>query len=210
MFIKGIGMQALKDEIRIHILTSAQLQFTKEGYLKTSMRKVADGAGVGLGNIYNYYKNKDELFRAVVRPVTNSFERMMQQHHGRDGRDVMEMTSENYFNEIVDEYVSLIKSNRRLMGVLLFKAQGSSLEHFKETFTDKSTALVKEWFVDMKVKHPQMNTAVSDFIIHLHTVWMFTLLEEAIMHKVSNKDMEQIVKEYIYFEIEGWKRTLKI
>ena len=56
-------MQVLKEDIRSRILTVARQQFERNGYSKTSMREIAVLAGVGVGNIYNYFTNKDELFR---------------------------------------------------------------------------------------------------------------------------------------------------
>ena len=83
----------------------------------------------------------------------------------------MMMRSEKYLKSCIDEYVSLIDKHRALMEILLFHAQGSSLERFRENYTDRSTEVVKAWFASMQRKHPEINTAVSDFIIHLHTVW---------------------------------------
>ena len=92
----------------------------------------------------------------------------------------------------------------------MFRAQGSSLEHFRESYTDRSTGLVKAWFAAMKKKYPDINTAVSDFIIHLHTVWMFTLFEELLMHAVPKQEMESILHDYILFEIQGWRAIIKV
>lgn len=78
-------MQVLKEDIRGRILTVASQQFGQKGYSKTSIREIAELAGISVGNIYNYFTNKDELFRA----------------------------------------------------------QGSSSEHFRENYTDRSTELVK-------------------------------------------------------------------
>nr|WP_241148604.1 hypothetical protein [Bacteroides sp. An269] len=85
-----------------------------------------------------------------------------------------------------------------------------SLEHFRENYTDRSTELVKAWFASMQQKHPEINTAVSDFIIHLHTVWMFTLFEELLMHSVPQQEMETILHDYILFEIQGWRAIIQI
>ena len=59
-------------------------------------------------------------------------------------------------------------------------------------------------------KYPDINTAVSDFIIHLHTVWMFTLFEELLMHAVPKQEMESILHDYILFEIQGWRALLRV
>lgn len=203
-------MQVLKEDIRSRILTVARQQFERKGYVKTSMREIAGLVGVGVGNIYNYFTNKDELFREVVRPVLHALETMLQEHHGTQGEDIMMMRSEQYLRSCIDEYVSLFDKHRTLMGILLFHAQGSSLECFREDYTCRSTELVKAWFVAMQQRHPGINTEVSDFIIHLHTVWMFTLFEELLMHSVPRQEMEAILHDYILFEIQGWKAIIKI
>ena len=56
-------MQVLKEDIRGRILTDARQQFEREGYSKTSMRELAELSSVGVGNIYNYLPNNEELFR---------------------------------------------------------------------------------------------------------------------------------------------------
>ncbi len=203
-------MQVLKEDIRGRILAVARQQFEQKGYSKTSMREIAESADVGVGNIYNYFASKDELFHEVVRPVLYALEAMLQEHHGIRGEDIMMMRSEKYLKSCIDEYVSLIDRHRELMEILLFHAQGSSLEHFRENYTDRSTELVKAWFASMRQKHPEINTAVSDFIIHLHTVWMFTMFEELLMHSISKKEMEAILHDYILFEIQGWRAIIKI
>lgn len=203
-------MQVLKENMRDRILTFAGQQFGRKGYSKTSMREIAGSAGIGVGNIYNYFTSKDELFREVVRPVLYALEAMLQEHHGIRGEDIMMMRSEKYLKSCIDEYVSLIDRHGALMRILLFHAQGSSLERFRENYTDRSTELVKIWFASMQRKHPGINTAVSDFIIHLHTVWMFTMFEELLMHSVPRQEMEAILHDYILFEIQGLRAIIRI
>lgn len=54
-----------KEELRQLILKEATQMFLKEGYDKTSMRKIAKKIEYSVGTIYLYYKNKDELLYAV-------------------------------------------------------------------------------------------------------------------------------------------------
>lgn len=203
-------MQVLKEDIRGRLLAVARQQFGQKGFSKTSMREIADLSGVGVGNIYNYFKNKDEMFYEVVRPVLNAMEAMLQEHHGIRGEDVMTIRSEKYLKACIDEYVSLIDTHRELMIILFFRAQGSSLERFRENYVDRSTELVKDWFAAMQQKYPEINTKVSDFSIRLHTVWMFTFFEELLKHPVSKQEIEAILHDYILFEIQGWRAIIKI
>ena len=203
-------MQVLKEDIRDRVLAVAKLQFGQKGYSKTSMREIAEAANVGVGNIYNYFTNKDKLFREVVHPVLRALDAMLQKHHGIRGEDIMTMKSEKYLKACVDEYALLINTHRELLEILLFRAQDSSLEHFRKNYTDRSTELVKAWFASMRQKHPGINTSVSDFIIHLHTVWMFTMFEELLTLSLPRHEMEAILHEYILFEIQGWRAVINI
>ena len=62
-------MKVLKDEIYESILSVARQEFLCKGYKETSMRNIAQKANVGLSNIYNYFKNKDEIYKTVVTPA---------------------------------------------------------------------------------------------------------------------------------------------
>lgn len=202
-------MQTLKNDIRQKILDAGRREFSRKGFAKASMRAIALQVGVGVGNLYNYFPSKDRLFCAVLAPIISAFESMFERHHG-DYADAMDMIRDEYLYFAVSEYMNLLRGNRTLMKILFFGAQGSSLEHFKADFTDKATEQVKTWFRNNKELHPQMNIKVSDFMIHLHTVWMFTMFEEILMHKISAEEMPRIVEEYIKFEINGWKHILQL
>lgn len=50
------------EEKEIKILESAREYFFRYGYKKTSMDDIAEAAGVAKGSLYNYFKNKEDLF----------------------------------------------------------------------------------------------------------------------------------------------------
>ena len=103
-------MQYPKDDIQKEILKAAEKVFLENGFPKASMREIAQEAQVGLSNIYNYFKNKDDIFCTVVRPVISAFDRMLHEHHGRYGADIMEMYSSEYLRCVIEEYMTLYKS----------------------------------------------------------------------------------------------------
>ena len=142
----------------------------QRGYLKTSMREIADAVDVGVGNLYNYFENKDELFCVILRPVSDALERMLQEHHGAKGADIMLICSEEYLKSAVDEYISLINKHGELMKILLFHSQGSSLETFREDYTNRSTEMVKTWFADYFLHNSDITfdftKGSNDMIIH--------------------------------------------
>ncbi|MBI1212704.1 MAG: TetR family transcriptional regulator [Alphaproteobacteria bacterium] len=50
---------------RLQILEAAAHQFARTGYEATVMDDVAEAAGVSKGSLYDYFKNKEDLFYAV-------------------------------------------------------------------------------------------------------------------------------------------------
>jgi len=55
-----------EDQIQQQILQAAQQLFQKHGYQKVTMDDVARAIGKGRSSLYYYYKNKDEVFDAVM------------------------------------------------------------------------------------------------------------------------------------------------
>jgi AcrR family transcriptional regulator len=55
-----------EDVIQQQILQAAQQLFQKHGYQKVTMDDVAKAIGKGRSSLYYYYKNKDEVFNAVM------------------------------------------------------------------------------------------------------------------------------------------------
>lgn len=203
-------MQTTKDYIRNDLTCAAEELFFRKGYLGVSMREIAARANVGLSNIYNYFSSKDELFRAVVAPATKGLERMLDEHHGSCGHDIMNMCSGGYYDFLVKEYTDYINRNRRLLSILLLKARGSSLADYKAVFTLHATKTVKAYFRDMKRRHPQIRTDISDFSIQVHSAWIFSMFEEIMTRDIGPEDVPKVVGEYMTIEISGWRELMKI
>jgi AcrR family transcriptional regulator len=62
-------MQRLKEGTREGIIAAGRDQFMRKGFAAASMREIAQGAGIAVGNLYRYFTGKEALFDAVVRPA---------------------------------------------------------------------------------------------------------------------------------------------
>ncbi len=69
--------QILKDEIREKIRKSGISVFTKNGYKKSSIKHIAEVAGVSVGNVYRYYRNKEDLYDDVIQGVYDGLEELI-------------------------------------------------------------------------------------------------------------------------------------
>jgi AcrR family transcriptional regulator len=57
--------QAIREESRARILESALELFASHGYERTTVRSIAERAGISQGLIYNYFQSKEDLLRAL-------------------------------------------------------------------------------------------------------------------------------------------------
>ena len=56
-----------KGERTRHAIEEAAYElFLEQGYSATSMRRIADRAGLALGGIYNHFSSKEEIFEAII------------------------------------------------------------------------------------------------------------------------------------------------
>jgi AcrR family transcriptional regulator len=58
--------QTKGETTRIAIEDAAVELFMEQGYHATSMRQIAEHAGLALGGIYNHFSSKEELFEAII------------------------------------------------------------------------------------------------------------------------------------------------
>lgn len=203
-------MQTLKTDTRKRILQVSKRLFLKKGFRETTTRDIAREAGITLSNLYHYFASKDELFRVLLKPATDTLERLLNEHHGIKGEDILSMQDEGYVEATLEEDMDAIRQYRNLLKLLLFKSQGSSLEGYKEYYVEKATRMVLDWLKAMKTKHPEISTDVSDFFVHLNNVWMFTLLEEVLMHELTEEEVRSVLSDYIRFEVIGWRKMIQI
>ena len=62
---------------------AARELFIRQGFHATSMRDIAKGAEVSLGNLYNYYPTKEAIFESLIDGYT---EVVTTVHPSRDAR----------------------------------------------------------------------------------------------------------------------------
>ena len=211
-FFNHKAMQVKKDYTREHIAEIAKQVFLKDGYAKASMRDIAKGAGIGVSNIYNYFKSKDELFRHIVRPLITELKQMMHEHHNVNDQDQFVCyalgESDDMLADHVQSYLRLINNHRDELKLLLYQSQGSSLENYIDEYTEECTHLVLEFMDEFKRKYPGFSGIRTPFTYHVHMVWMFGFISEVIKHELSAHEIKRAIEDYIQFEFTGWRALI--
>ena len=71
-------------ETRNAILDAAEVVFQKQGVSRTSLAEIAAAAGVTRGAIYWHFKNKEDVFNAMIERIVGAVERKLAELQARN------------------------------------------------------------------------------------------------------------------------------
>ena len=196
-------MKILKEEIRSRIVMAARNEFIKNGFKKTSMRTISAKSGIVLGNIYNYFKTKDDIFYAVLRPL-----RMASYHIEKDKIDKVGFSMQGQ-KDLLRETLKIIFLYKEELKLLLFESKDTSLEVFRENFIDEQVAISKEYIDHMQKVYPQLQTNVSPLFFRISSFIWVTIIEEIVSNaEIGKEEAKQTLSEYIRYNTTGWQALI--
>ena len=194
-------MQYAKDEIRQRIIDVAREEFLDKGFEKASIRTITSKAKTAKSNLYNYFKDKDDLFHAVLESTTTEIrtglEAAKQYNVPKDTEDYT-LSSQQMVIDIISKFIAQHKDDVKL---LLFKAQGSSLERFKYEVLDAFTDNMFEWTQCIHSKKD-----VSRLFVRTVCSFYLNMIEQLFLEG-SSVDMMKYIKEIAVFVYHGWKNV---
>ena len=87
--------QQLTNARRDQIIAAAIEVISAKGFQKTTVRQIAQAAGVADGTIYNYFKNKDDILMGIIAKLTEAEVREI--HFGEAEQIDFDTFVEEYF-----------------------------------------------------------------------------------------------------------------
>ena len=118
--------QVLKDEIFERIFHAGVDVFYEKDYRSAKMQEIAERAGIPVSLIYNYYKNKAELFDKIASSLHVNYDKIAFEEEQADG-----LPSEKYKN-VAEDYILDLLENHKIFVILMDKSQGTGYEPAKE------------------------------------------------------------------------------
>jgi len=115
---KGIPLTAEEIAKRRHeIFHQVVNVFVKKGFHETSMREIAEAAGLGKSTLYDYFKTKDEIlvyfFEDQLNDLTNEAQKVALQNLSADKR----------LHQIMEIYIESLQANKNLFLKLTQESQ---------------------------------------------------------------------------------------
>lgn len=195
---------------REHLLESARQEFTAKGYLKASLRKICADAGVTTGALYFFFKDKEDLFAAIVEPPLLELKQLLYEHFSMEN----ELNPETYIHSDGDhdEFAAVLirhlYANRQEFLLLLTKAQGTRFENVVDELVE---TIEKRYFmVAEKLVGVLPGKRINRYMLH----WLSHMAVDAFSHLLTHeKDVEKaitVMERFMDFIVSGWmKLTLE-
>ncbi|KGG80433.1 MULTISPECIES: TetR/AcrR family transcriptional regulator [Caloranaerobacter] len=187
-------MQILKDEIRDNIYNAALKEFKEKGYEKASMRDIAKKAGVSVGNMYRYFKNKDDLFYAVIGPVYNELIKFISEQKALDAfdRETVNLNIDVQASELVGIY---LKYKEELL-ILIDGSKGSKYECAKEEIVK----LVQNVIINiLKIKAENSNINTEPYFAYVLSKSVIEGVMLILKHYDNDEKVKDMVRQFVGF-----------
>lgn len=133
-------MQYQKDEVRNRIIEEALKEFNEKGYEGASIRIIAKKSNTSVGNIYKYFKSKEDLYENLIGSIYDIFIDYIKQFDKVELND----NAEIIFYQLADEIIEIFNKNSVEISILLNQSKGTKYENCKSMFADFATRIVTE------------------------------------------------------------------
>lgn len=97
-----------KEERKFDIVLAAIRLFSRDGFYATRVPDIAKEVGMSAGNIYNYFKSKEDLAKCAIRYCTNVLANKLREINNMDitTREKIEHFVKGYF-DVVEKFPEL-------------------------------------------------------------------------------------------------------
>jgi len=131
------------ERTRQEILQSAHLLFLKNGFHGTSMRQIAQGAGIAVGGIYNHFASKDEIFMAVLSARHPIYD-ILPALNAAEGQDI-----ESFIRDAARKMVEIVRDRPDFLNLMFIELVEFNAQHVPQmyqTFFPQALAFVQRFF----------------------------------------------------------------
>jgi AcrR family transcriptional regulator len=186
-----------RSQHRERILGAAEKLFSTRGYHGTSLREIADGAGVSLGNIYNHFEDKERLFETLMEELeerylapTEPIPRALAKLDFPDGLEAL--------GEAARETVKRFASYIRLIYVDVTEFEGKHLGRLYGGMKDRFRAIFGEKFkkLERDGRIGDVDPLVAIMLVNITYMHYFTVEHLFGVRKHYGLDDAKVIREF--------------
>jgi hypothetical protein len=195
-------VQYKKDEIKERIDRAALAVFSSKGYRKTKVTDIAAKANVSVGNIYLYYKGKDDIFYSIVpESFWESLQSLLFNKVGAFREDLGNHIGAIMVNQ---HFIKYLIENRERMLILFTGSDGTRYENVKEQLVNFLISTIKEHYSEEYkhlVKESKGEGIIKKVYENLLNLYFNVLKEEDTIEDLQRN--LKMINEYHLFGVNG-------
>jgi AcrR family transcriptional regulator len=185
------------EQTREDILRSAHDLFAKNGFHGTSMRQIADGAGLALGGIYNHFASKEEIFKFVIVEY-HPLEQILPNLGTVEGETIAD-----FVRQASHRVIAVLKEKRDYLNIVFIELVEFQARHVGLIAT-KIFPRAMQFAGAMFGKKGKMRTKNVPMMLLLFLAMVFiyflitNFLDQKTIGKMVKLDLDEMVDIYLY------------
>lgn len=190
---------SITENTKAKLLEAAELEFVQQGYQKASLRSICKRADVTTGALYFFFDDKDDLFKHVVSPITDTILTIMKQHHEIE-RDfiyqgLLEDEDENY--RVAEQIINLYYAHETTWQIVLTNREHPFICAFFDSLTEMLDNQTKYLLESLHIAHddPLFNECTIHWFSHLQLDSILLILS----HRMSIEEAKYQLKIMVNF-----------
>ncbi len=199
--------QYKKEEIQTLILNSAEELFASKGYKSTTISDIAKASGISVGNVYRYYKGKDQILDQILpKEFVESLQEKLRSKILTGKSDSISKQSQNKeYLQQTDLFQNMLKDNQQKLVILMQYSQETPYESFRKDMVQNLSELVLENFCPAEKRTEDM----KDMLEILYDGYIQMTLQIATKDWSPEKKVTEL-KNLNYYHIMGLGAILGI
>ena len=189
-------MQYKKDNIKENILFVSKNEFLEKDFSNTSIRNIALKSKVSSSNIYNYFKNKNEIFEEIISPTLVYFDNIFSSRNIKECENMKNPKDLEWHIEFISMIYTLSILHKENLILIFKKSKGSKFENFKEEIVNK--------YLNFYSSSEKINKNISNFFMYNFTMFYVNYLENLCTNSFKDDEVKKLLLEMIFYSYNGF------
>ncbi|MBQ9707991.1 MAG: TetR/AcrR family transcriptional regulator [Firmicutes bacterium] len=195
-----------KDKTESHerIIKAAMEEFLEKGFQNASTRSIAARAGITSGGLYRHFKDKEDMFAALVEPALEEVRKWMDAHVSRGYSGALSGDFDAMWQDSeIDMVREVVYPNLDAFRLVLCCSQGTRYENFVNDLVNEHQRLMFEVFDRLREQGIPVKD-ISQEELHILMSAYSTAMFEPIIHNYPQEDAMHYLKTIEEFFMPGW------
>lgn len=195
----------------IKVTEAIKAEFLEKGFEGASIRSIGARAGMTSAGLYRHYKDKEDMFNAMVEPLIADIRKWTEHHiskkHELSSRKV---TGDDLFGEsFLDLVRDVILPKKDEFRLLFACSAGTKYENFIHDYVEENQKAFVKALVHLK-KNGYPVKVIEEEELHMLLSAYLTACFEPILHDYDVEKTDQYLNTLQDFFMPGWMKIMGI